>query len=123
MFGVIPAMKYRRPRIAETLRGGGRSSSDSRERHRARDVLVVAQVSLALVLLIGSGLMIRTFQALRAVEPGFTHPEQLQTMRISIPVGLMRDAEARHADAECDSRTTDSDTWRQRRGVCDDDAR
>jgi putative ABC transport system permease protein len=93
VFGVIPAMKYRRPRIAETLHAGGRSSSDSRQRHRARGVLVVAQVSLALVLLIGSGLMIRTFQALRAVEPGFTHPEQLQTMRISIPVGLMRDAE------------------------------
>ena len=45
----------------------------------------MVQVALALVLLVGSGLMIRTFQALRTVEPGFTQPEQLQTMRISIP--------------------------------------
>ena len=54
---------------------------------------MVAQVALALVLLVSSGLMIRTVQALRAVEPGFTHPEQLQTMRISIPQPLIPDAE------------------------------
>ena len=67
------------------LRGGGRNSSQSRERHRARSGLVVIQVSLALVLLVGSGLMIRTFQALRRVAPGFSNPETLQTVRISIP--------------------------------------
>ena len=49
----------------------------SRERHRARNVLVVAQVAMALVLLVSAGLMIRTFQALRTVEPGFTHAEHL----------------------------------------------
>jgi predicted permease len=93
MFGLIPALKYARGRISGSLRGGGRTSSESRERHRARNVLVVGQVALALVLLVSSGLMIRTFQALRSVEPGFTHPEQIQTMRISVPPSLVREPE------------------------------
>ncbi len=85
MFGLIPVFKYATPHLSGGLRSGGRNSSQSRERHRARSVLVVVQVSLALVLLIGSGLMIRTFQALKHVQPGFTDPEQIQTLRISIP--------------------------------------
>ena len=93
VFGLIPAFKYAGGRISGTLRGGGRTLSQSLERHRARNVLVVGQVALALVLLVSSGLMIRTFQALRNVEPGFTHPEQIQTMRISIPFSLVREPE------------------------------
>ncbi|PWT85875.1 MAG: multidrug ABC transporter substrate-binding protein, partial [Blastocatellia bacterium] len=93
LFGLIPALKYASPKRSGSLGGGGRTSSQSRERHRARNVLVVAQVALALVLLIGSGLMIRTFQALRAVEPGFTHAEQLQTLRIAIPPALVPESE------------------------------
>jgi predicted permease len=93
LFGLAPAMKYAGPRIAQALRGGGCTSSHGRERHRARNVLVVAQVALALVLLISSGLMIRTFQALRSVEPGFTRPEQVQVVRISIPPSLMPEPE------------------------------
>jgi putative ABC transport system permease protein len=85
LFGVIPVIKYAGPHIAASLRGGGRALSHSRERHRARNVLVVAQIALALVLLVGSGLMIRTFQKLRSVQPGFTQPEQVQLLRISIP--------------------------------------
>jgi len=54
-----------------------------------RDMLVVAQVTLALILLVSAGLMIRTFQSLRNVDPGFSHPEQLQIMRISIPQSLV----------------------------------
>jgi len=69
------------------LCGGGRGASHSREQHRSQNVLVVTQVALALVLLLASGLMIRTFLALRTVDPGFTKPEQVQTMRISIPAG------------------------------------
>jgi predicted permease len=91
LFGLIPAFKYAGPRISNALRGGGRNASQSRERHRTRNILVVAQVALALVLLVSSGLMIRTFQALRTVEPGFKHAEQLQTMRISIPESLIPD--------------------------------
>jgi putative ABC transport system permease protein len=85
LFGLIPVIKYAGPHIAASLRGGGRALSHSRERHRARNVLVVAQIALALVLLVGSGLMIRTFQKLRSVQPGFTQPEQVQLVRISIP--------------------------------------
>ena len=84
LFGLIPAIKYAGPHIASSLHGGGRTMSHGRERRRARDVLVVVQVGLALVLLIGSGLMIRTFQALRNVDPGFTHPEEIQMLRIAI---------------------------------------
>ncbi|HTX36358.1 MAG TPA: ABC transporter permease [Bryobacteraceae bacterium] len=93
LFGSITALKYAGPGISPALRGGGRTASQSRERHRARGVLVVAQVALALVLLIGSGLMMRTFQKLRTVEPGFTHPEHLQLMRIFIPPSLVREPE------------------------------
>jgi predicted permease len=92
-FGLIPAIKYAGPQVASGLRGGGRTMSHGRERHRARNTLVVAQVGLALVLLIGSGLMIRTFQALRSVQPGFTDPEQVQLMRISIPDTQVKEPE------------------------------
>jgi putative ABC transport system permease protein len=93
LFGLIPVFKYAGPNLATVLRGGGRSSSQSRERHRARSTLVVVQVALALVLLICSGLMIRTFQALRKVEPGFTRPDELQTLNISIPEAQVKEAE------------------------------
>jgi predicted permease len=89
LFGLIPVFKYAGPRLAGALRQGGRNSSDGRERHRARSVLVVVQVALALVLLIGSGLMIQTVRALKQVRPGFTQPEQILTLHVSIP-----DAEA-----------------------------
>ncbi len=89
LFGLIPAVKYAGPRTSAALRSAGRTSSASRERHRTRNILVVAQVAMALVLLVSAGLMIRTFLALRTVEPGFTHAEHLQTMRISIPPSLI----------------------------------
>ena len=91
LFGAIPVLKYAGPHLAAALGGNSRTASHSRERHRARGVLVVVQVALALVLLISSGLMIRSFQALRNVDPGFTHPEQIQTLRISIPAAQVSD--------------------------------
>jgi predicted permease len=60
---------------------------------RAQNALVVTQVALAFVLLVASGLMIRSFFALRAVTPGFTHPEWIQTVRIAIPEALTSDTE------------------------------
>lgn len=78
LFGLFPALKYAGLRISINLREGGRSLSESRERHRARSVLIVAQVAMALVLLVSAGLMIRTFQALHNVNPGFTNPEHIQ---------------------------------------------
>jgi hypothetical protein len=85
LFGAIPVIKYAGPRLNATLRAGGRTVSASKERHRARNTLVIVQVALALVLLVSSGLMIRTFQALKNVQPGFTQPREVQTLRISIP--------------------------------------
>ena len=88
--GVIPVLKYAGPQIATALRGGGRTSSQTRERHRARGVLLVVQVALAVILLVGSGLMIRTFQALRHVDPGFD-PNDALTLRLTIPTAQVRD--------------------------------
>ncbi len=93
LFGLMPVLKYAGPRVGVRLREGGRTLSDSRERHRARSTLVVVQVGLARVLLIGSGLMIRTLQALKRVQPGFTSPEQIQTLRVSIPDAAAPEAE------------------------------
>ncbi len=84
LFGSIPIFKYAGVRLSTGIREGGRALSQSKEQHRARSVLVVVQVALALVLLICSGLMIRTFRALTNVNPGFSGPAALQTFRISI---------------------------------------
>src|SRR5580698_5280098 len=89
LFGLIPALKYAGPRTTVALHGAGRSASASRDRNRFRNILVVAQVAMALVLLVSAGLMIRTFEELRNVDPGFSHAETLQTMRISIPSSMV----------------------------------
>jgi putative ABC transport system permease protein len=93
LFGLIPVLKYAAPQVATALRGVGRSFSHGREHHRARNTLVVVQVGLALLLLVGAGLMIRTFQALRNVDPGFTRPEEVQLMRILIYEGQVKEPE------------------------------
>ncbi|PWT97110.1 MAG: multidrug ABC transporter substrate-binding protein [Terriglobia bacterium] len=89
LLGLVPALRYAGPRISAALQSAGRTLSVSRERHRARNLLVVAQVAIALVLLVSAGLMIRTAQALRTIEPGFTGAEHLQTVRIAIPSSLI----------------------------------
>src|SRR5207248_597672 len=88
-FGLIPALRYAGPGVSLVVRDSGRTMSHSRDRHRARSTLVVVQVSLALVLLISSGLMIRTFQAIRTVRPGFERPEAVQTFRVVVPPTLV----------------------------------
>jgi predicted permease len=85
MIGAIPVIKYAGASVNSGLREGGRALSQSRERHRARKALVIVQVALALVLLICSGLMIRTFRALMHVSPGFDAPDSVQTFRFYIP--------------------------------------
>lgn len=91
LFGVMPVLKYARPQLANALKENGRGSSDGRERHRARNALVVAQVALALVLLVASGLMVRSFAAMRDISPGFIVPEDVLTLRLTIPSALMSD--------------------------------
>jgi predicted permease len=93
LLGLIPALKYAGPRASLALRSGGRAASASRERHRARSILVVGQVAMALVLLVSAGLMIRTFHALRTVDPGVANAPHLQLARISIPEAMVADAE------------------------------
>jgi predicted permease len=91
LFGSIPVLKFARPHLSSALKEGGRLSSAGRERHRARNTLVVAEISLAVILLVACGLMIRTFQAMRNVDPGFTKPEEVLTLRVAIPESLVRD--------------------------------
>ncbi len=91
LFGLLPVLKFARPQLANALKEGGRLSSAGRARHRARNTLVVAEIALAVVLLVASGLMIRTFQAMSKVDPGFTKPEEVLTLRISIPESLVED--------------------------------
>jgi predicted permease len=93
LFGLIPAWKYAGPRVALVVRSAGRNTGMSRERYHARNVLVVGQVAMALVLLVSAGLMIRTFLELRGVDPGFADARHLQTMRTSIPASLIAEAE------------------------------
>jgi predicted permease len=93
LIGLIPVAKYAGASANSGLREGGRALSQSRERHRARKALVVLQVALALVLLICSGLMIRTFRALMHVSPGFVAPDEVQTFRFYIPETQIPDSE------------------------------
>jgi predicted permease len=90
LFGLVPVLKYGK-NLTGALKEGGRGGSAGKQRHRARNTLVVAQMALALVLLVGSGLMIRSFVALRSVHPGFGRPEEVLTVRISIPSAEIED--------------------------------
>jgi predicted permease len=92
LFGAIPVLRYAPSRQHLTLLRAMRTASISRERQRGRNLLVAAQVAMALVLLIGAVLMIRTFLAMRDVDPGFSDPASLQVMRLSIPETLVRDS-------------------------------
>ncbi len=91
LFGAIPALRYGPSRRGHALLGAMRTASASRERQNGRNLMVVAQVAMALVLLISAVLMIRTFMAMRAVDPGFYDPRSLQVIRLSFPDTLVRD--------------------------------
>jgi predicted permease len=93
LFGLVPVIKHATPNVVAALRAGGRTLSQGREAHRARNALVVVQVALAAVLLISSGLMIRTFQALRNVQPGFSGLSHLQTLSIYVPEARVKEPE------------------------------
>ena len=91
LFGMLPVLKFATPNLANALKQGGRLSSAGKERHRARNTLVVVEIALAVVLLVASGLMIRTFQAMRHVNPGYTDPAHLITFRVAIPQSIAPD--------------------------------
>jgi predicted permease len=92
IFGLLPAMRLGTADFA-ALKEAGRSISDAPGRHRTRSALVVAQVGLAFLLLIVSGLMGRTFLAMRQVDPGFIRPTEVQTFGLSLPRSLMKDSQ------------------------------
>ncbi len=81
---LIPALRLGGVRLASALREGGRGGTAGRVQQRVRSALVVSQIALALVALAGSGLLLRTFQQLTAVKPGFD-PDNLATFWMSVP--------------------------------------
>jgi predicted permease len=93
LFGSIAALKSMRPAGSLAHVSAGRTASASRERQRGRNLLVMAQVAMAMVLLISAVLMIRTMAALRGVDPGFADANHVQTLRIAIPQQLIADAQ------------------------------
>jgi predicted permease len=86
VFGLVPAFKMLQPDLQETLKEGGRGSST--KRHRAQSVFVVAEVALALVLLVGAGLMIRSLSKLWSVNPGF-NPHNVLTFSVALPPAVV----------------------------------
>ena len=91
LFGLFAVLKIRDAKHQPRSRKAADRPAMAPARHRTRNALVVAQIALALMLLIVSGLMIRTFVAMRQVQPGFTRPEEVQTFRLAIPEGLISD--------------------------------
>jgi predicted permease len=87
LFGLAAVLRSGIPERIQSARGATQGAGQL----RTQNALVVTQVALAFVLLVASGLMIRSFLALRAVTPGFTHPERIQAVRISIPEALIPD--------------------------------
>ncbi len=97
LFGLVAVLKSGLNSRLQTARG----ASQSAEQVRAQNAFVIAQVAVALVLLVGAGLLVRSFIALSAVRPGFTHPEQIQTIRLFFPEVQIREPE-RVAQVEAD---------------------
>jgi predicted permease len=85
LFGLAPAFKMAGARLHETLKEGGRGSSGAR--HRTQNAFVAIELALALVLLVGAGLMIRSLTALWSVNPGF-NPHNVLTFNTTLPPGL-----------------------------------
>jgi predicted permease len=91
VFGVVPAFRYTRPATLEALRHGGRGATADRSRHRGRQLLVVVQTAMTLVLLIGSGLLVRSFSRMLQADLGF-NPHNVLTFRVALPSSSYPDA-------------------------------
>jgi len=90
IFGVVPALQASSPDLNDALKEGGRGAGGGTRAIRIRNVLVVSEIALSLVLLVGAGLLIRSFIRLQQFELGF-NPENLLTMRIQLPGSKYRD--------------------------------
>jgi len=83
IFGLVPALQVAGGNLSDALKEGGRGGSDGASRHRLRGFLVASEFALAFILLIGAGLMIRSFVALQSVDPGF-NPHGVLSMVVSV---------------------------------------
>jgi len=92
LFGIVPALQLSKTNMNETLRDEGRGSTGGHRRVQLRGLLVVFQVALSLVLLIGAGLLVRSFSRLLRVDPGFD-PQNVLTMNVSLPTVKYADAQ------------------------------
>jgi predicted permease len=93
IFGLIPALRYTKAASLGSLRHGGRGGTDDPARRRVRNGLVVLQTSMALVLLVGSGLLARSFTRLMTTDLGFD-PQNVITFRVALPSALYSDRNA-----------------------------
>jgi len=91
LFGLAPALQATHPQLNEMLKEGDRSGTSGPAHHRVRDLLVVAEVALSLVLLVAAGLLIRSFVRLLEVDPGF-RPDHVLTVSIPLPVSRYPEA-------------------------------
>src|SRR6185437_6247275 len=95
LFGLAPAMHATSGNLSGALKEGGRGDSDGLQRNRLRSFLVASEFALAFILLIGAGLMIRSFIALQSVDPGF-NPNNVLSMVVSV-AGTKEEAPGRRA--------------------------
>jgi putative ABC transport system permease protein len=92
IFGVVPALQVSKPNLVESLKEGGRGSSDASRHHQLRVALVIGETAVALILLAGAGLLIASYVALQRVDPGFD-PQRVLTFTFRLP-------DARYTDAQ-----------------------
>ncbi|MGD1095330.1 MAG: ABC transporter permease, partial [Bryobacteraceae bacterium] len=93
MFGLTPAIAAMRPDIQTALKGSGRSSTGGRKQQRLRQLMVAAEVAVALMVLAGAGLMIESFRNLVQIDPGF-NPKNVLTLRLFLPAAKFDSAQA-----------------------------
>ena len=90
VFGLIPALHATNPDLTESLKEGGRSSTEGKRGARLRSALVVAEIAIALVMLVGAGLMVKSFMRLQGVDPGFK-PERILAVDLSLPAAKYKE--------------------------------
>ena len=93
VFGLLPAWTASRPTLSNSLKSGGRSASSGRAQQGVRSALVTGELAVALVLLVGAGLLVKTFWKLRNIEPGF-NPDHLLTMHLELPENRYKEVDS-----------------------------